>query len=78
MAPSPDPISVWRLEPGHPDCTGPVADDVDDLDPERLEGLTIFKLRQQPTSTVLVTGAVVRRIRDAGHTGGDLTQVWTP
>ena len=183
MAPSPDPNSVWRLKPGHPDFTGPVADDVNDLDrldafdgtpigaweplpahwdtsdpgrpipdvtsmrvpalaergldvlgelieghaqtlplqiaegpaawllnvttlsdaldeeaseirrfrdgrfmkpltyvfdPERLEGLTIFKLRQQPMSTVLVTGALVRRIRDAGLTGGDLTQVWTP
>ena len=183
MAPSPDPNSVWRLKPGHPDFTGPVADDVNDLDrldafdgtpigawepmpahwdttdpgrpipdvtsmvvpalaerglevlgelidghaqtlplqidegpaawllnvttlsdaldeeaseikrfrdgrfmkpvtyvfdPGRLEGLTIFKLRQQPMSTVLVTGAVVRRIRDAGLTGGDLTQVWTP
>jgi hypothetical protein len=32
MAPSPDPDSVWRLKPGHPDFTGPVADDVDDLD----------------------------------------------
>ena len=142
MAPSPDPSSVWRLKPGHPDFTGPVADDVNDLDrldafdgtpigawepmpahwdtsdpgrlipdvtsmvapalaerglevlgelierfvkpvtyvfdPERLEGLTIFKLRRQPMSTVLVTGAVVRRIREAGLTGGDLTQVWTP
>jgi len=46
------------------------------FDPARLEGHTIFKLRQSPRGEVFVTGAVAERLREAGLEGVDLRPAW--
>lgn len=44
--------------------------------PEKLVGLTIFKVRQDPRGDIYVTDDFVKSVREAGLAGFDFKQVW--